>query len=84
MLENPQESRSPRKSAAGKTLCLTGFDLLLIAAAQAPDGAFSADDLAAAGADNMPMAQAENLAERIDNTPLTRDLHQVEWTLKFV
>jgi hypothetical protein len=55
-----------------------------MAAAQAPEGAFSADDLAVAGEDNMPMAQAKNLAERVDDTPPTRDLHQVEWTLKFV
>jgi hypothetical protein len=82
--ENPQESRSPRKSAAGKTLCLTGFDLLLMVAAQSPHGAFSAADLAVAGEDNMPMAQAQNPAERIDDTPRPRDLHQVEWTLMFV
>jgi hypothetical protein len=53
-------------------------------AAQAPDSAFSADDLAVAGADNMPMALAKNLAERTADTPRPRDLHQVEWTLKFV
>jgi hypothetical protein len=30
------------------------------------------------------MAQAKNLAKRIDDTPPTQDLHQVERTLKFV
>jgi hypothetical protein len=40
--------------------------------------------MAVAGEDNMPMAQAQNPAERIDDTPHPRDLHQVEWTLKFV
>jgi hypothetical protein len=82
--KNPQESRSPRKYAAGKTLCLIGLDLLLMAAARAIAGAFSVDGLAVAGADNMPMAQAKNLAERTADTPRPLDLHQVEWTLKFV
>jgi hypothetical protein len=40
--------------------------------------------MAVAGKVNMPMALAKNPAERTADTPRTRDLHQVEWTLKFV
>jgi hypothetical protein len=82
--ENPPKKVGLPKSAAGKPLCLTGFDLLLMATAQSPHGAFSVDGLAVAGEDNMPMAQAKNPAERTADTPRPRDLHQLEWTLKFV